>query len=47
MAQTFLNLHPDKVHGLVLLSSKARTTLPADIEWKFRNLLPTLEVFGK
>ena len=47
MAQKFLNLHPDKVHGLVLLSSKAKTNLPADIEWKFRNLLPVLEVFGK
>ena len=47
IAQMFVQQYPERTYGLVLLSSPAKIILPADIEWKLKNLIPILEFYGE
>jgi pimeloyl-ACP methyl ester carboxylesterase len=46
VAQHYAHKHSDKLKRLVLLSSLARTLLPADIKWKLDYLLPVIGTVG-
>jgi pimeloyl-ACP methyl ester carboxylesterase len=46
IAQHYAHQHSDKLKRMVLMSSLARTLLPADIKWKLDNLMPIIGTLG-
>ena len=46
IAQHFALQYSERLDKLVLLSSLAKTILPAEIQWKLDNLMPIISTFG-
>jgi hypothetical protein len=46
VAQHYAFMYPEKTSSLVVLSSLAKTELPAEIEFKHKYLLPIIKAIG-